>query len=82
MATLFIETKLNELRDRLAKTQVSPGGKRTIDEGMKRKIVGIMVKFINGLISKMTVLATSLTPRRTSQVLSRRSLLAALSSYL
>ena len=42
---MFIETKLSELRDRLAKTQVSPGGKRTIDEGIKREIIGIMVEF-------------------------------------
>jgi hypothetical protein len=42
---LFIETKLNELRDRLAKVQVSSSGKRTVDEGMKREIVGIIVGF-------------------------------------
>ena len=42
---MFIETKLNELRDRLAKALVSPGGKRTGDEGMKREFGGIMVEF-------------------------------------
>ncbi len=42
---MCIETKLDELRDRLAKVQVSPSGKRTIDEGMKREIVGIIVAF-------------------------------------
>jgi hypothetical protein len=42
---LFIETKLNELRDWLAKAQVSPGRKRTTDERMKREIVGIIVEF-------------------------------------
>ena len=42
---MFLEAKLNELRDRLAKTQVSPGGKRTMNEAMKREILVIMVEF-------------------------------------
>ena len=42
---MLIEKKLNELRDRLANMQVSPGGKRTIDAGIKREITDLMIKF-------------------------------------
>ena len=42
---MLLEKKLNELRDRLSKMQVSPGGKRTIDAGIKREIADLMIKF-------------------------------------